>query len=95
MYSRLSTLSLHLQIILVQSLKIVNIFLKHMNQCNVVFVKRSANTVAHLLARASCSYADLRRWRSIPPPFICEQLSLNYCFNVSKIGMVNNQLFII
>lgn len=45
--------------------------------CRIYFVRRSANSVAHLLARASNSMSDVQEWGSIPPPFICNALSFD------------------
>lgn len=36
----------------------------------VDFVYRSANTVAHLLAQATCSMSGLQEWLSVAPEFI-------------------------
>ncbi|KAK3206917.1 hypothetical protein Dsin_020963 [Dipteronia sinensis] len=50
------------------------VFLKEINDCNVCYVRRSANTVAHALARASCSVSDVHVWGSVPPYFLCNAL---------------------
>ncbi|KAM7513533.1 hypothetical protein LguiA_003116 [Lonicera macranthoides] len=43
-------------------------------QCKIVFARRSANGVAHCLARAAISVSDQECWVSVPPPFISDVL---------------------
>lgn len=44
--------------------------IKHFQEVLVVFVPRSANIVAHLLATAAYSTSDYREWYATPPDFI-------------------------
>ena len=50
-----------------------NEFLSAMCNARIVFVKRSANMVAHALARTTCSSSDPRSLS--PPNFIVDVLS--------------------
>lgn len=43
---------------------------KHFKKVLVVFVHRSANNVAHLLAKAAYSVSGCQEWYSIAPEFI-------------------------
>ncbi|KAK3188632.1 hypothetical protein Dsin_028193 [Dipteronia sinensis] len=45
------------------------VFLKDITDCNVCYVRMSANNAAHSLARASCSVSDVHVWGSVPPFF--------------------------
>lgn len=51
--------------------------LKHVNQVLVVFIYRSANTVAHRLAKAAYSMSDEGEWYVTPPQFLDHVLSLD------------------
>lgn len=44
--------------------------LKHFSEVLVVFEYRSANTVAHALARDACSMSGHREWLHTAPEFI-------------------------
>ena len=50
---------------------------QEINECVVHFVRRSANSVAHLLARVMGYIPSFREWEYIPPPFICNALVLD------------------
>lgn len=45
--------------------------LKHFDKVLVLFAHRSANMVAHKLARAACSMSGLTQWLSNAPDIIC------------------------
>lgn len=49
-------------------------FLKHINPVLIKFVYRSANRVAHAMAKASYSMSDVEEWGAIPPEFIMHVL---------------------
>ena len=44
--------------------------IKHFEEVSVVFFHRSANTVAHLLAKATYSESGLQEWHHTAPDFI-------------------------
>ena len=48
--------------------------LNEINQCKVLHTKRSANRVAHFIARASVSQSDLIEWLVNAPLFIADVL---------------------
>ncbi|KAK2647831.1 hypothetical protein Ddye_015320 [Dipteronia dyeriana] len=50
------------------------VLLKVITDCNVCFVRWSANNVTHSLVRASCSGSDVQVWGSVPPSFLCNAL---------------------
>lgn len=49
-------------------------YYKHFENVLVQFVRRSANVVAHKLARATYSSSDVKVWVNTPPEFILESL---------------------
>lgn len=49
---------------------------KHFEEVLIVFVPRSANNVAHLLARGAYSVSDLQEWITTAPEFIICNLDL-------------------
>ena len=49
-----------------------------MNSVSVSFVPRSANSVAHLIARAASTISDRMRWLSTPPQLIVHTLMLDF-----------------
>ena len=51
-----------------------NELLKHINPVLVKFTYRSANSVAHSLAKATCSMSEEREWLDSPPDFILHVL---------------------
>lgn len=51
--------------------------LKHINPVLVKFVYRSANSVAHELAKAAYSMSEIGEWHDIPPAFIMHVLDLD------------------
>lgn len=53
-----------------------NELLKHFEEVSVVFTHRSANIVAHLVARASYYVSDLQEWHHIALDFIACNLAL-------------------
>ena len=53
-----------------------NELLKHFDEVLLVFIHRSANQVAHLLARAACSMSGLQEWNVSAPDFITCNLML-------------------
>nr|GMD63796.1 uncharacterized protein LOC109155163 [Ipomoea batatas]GMD68708.1 uncharacterized protein LOC109155163 [Ipomoea batatas]GME20595.1 uncharacterized protein LOC109155163 [Ipomoea batatas] len=60
--------------ILIQNIKEI---VRSVPQVNFSFVKRSANTVAHELARAACSMSKCNVWFVNPPPIIFDSLRLD------------------
>ncbi|XP_074327720.1 uncharacterized protein LOC141665634 [Apium graveolens] len=50
---------------------------KHINPVLVNFAYRSANTVAHVLAQATCSITDMGEWYATPPSFLVRALELD------------------
>lgn len=50
---------------------------KHINHVLIQFVYRSANRVAHELARATYSMSYIGEWYTIPPNFISHVLDLD------------------
>lgn len=44
--------------------------MKHFEEVLVIFVHRSANMIAHMLARATCSTSGLQEWLYTAPEFI-------------------------
>lgn len=50
---------------------------KHINPVPVNFAYRSANTVAHMLAQATCSMTDMGEWYATPPSFLVRVLELD------------------
>ena len=51
--------------------------LSFFNDVKLRFVHKSANSIAHLLARGSGSMSDLVEWDNQPPPFIIPLLISN------------------
>lgn len=51
--------------------------LKQLSNVSISFAKRSANRVAHMLARGSFSMSDCMEWTLVPPTFICNDLVLD------------------
>lgn len=51
--------------------------LKHFDNVLVQFVHRSANVVAHTLARATYSMSGIREWRDVAPDFIYDVMILD------------------
>lgn len=51
--------------------------LKHFDHVLVEFVYKSANEVAHKLARATHSMSDVQEWLGVPPSFIHDALSID------------------
>ncbi|XP_074368774.1 uncharacterized protein LOC141708859 [Apium graveolens] len=51
---------------------------KNYDDVLVEFILRSANEVAHRLARATYSMSGVKEWVHNPPSFICDVLSLDY-----------------
>ena len=49
-----------------------------MNSVSVSFVPRSANSVAHLIARAASTISDRMEWLSTPPQLIVHALMLDF-----------------
>lgn len=45
--------------------------LKHFEEVFVVFTRRSANKLAHLLAQTTYSMSGPMKWYNIAPDFIC------------------------
>ena len=43
--------------------------------CSLIHIRRSANQVAHDLARSSVSGSDLGEWRESPPSFLADVLA--------------------
>lgn len=52
-------------------------YFKHFESVLVKFVSRSANSVAHLLARASYSTSGIQEWNSTAPAFIIHAIVLD------------------
>ena len=50
---------------------------KDLGECSFAFVKRSANQVTHVLARAVGSESDQGVWTSVPPSFLINVLALD------------------
>ena len=50
---------------------------KDLGECSFVFVKRSANQVAHVLAKAIGSEFDQGVWTSVPPLFLINVLTFD------------------
>lgn len=50
---------------------------KHINQVLIQFAFRSANRVAHELARVTCSMSDTGEWYITPPDFITHVLAID------------------
>lgn len=59
--------------------------------CHIYFVRRSANSVAHLLARASNSMSDVLEWGSIPSPFICNALRFDLRYEIQFFLMLHSK----
>ncbi|CAH9142860.1 unnamed protein product [Cuscuta epithymum] len=55
--------------------------MKDFNSISIAFIRRSANRVAHTLARAAVSLSDSHVWLSIPPTCIMQALSHDFINN--------------
>lgn len=51
--------------------------LKHINPVLVEFVYRSANSVAHLLAKVTYSMSGLEEWYDNPPHFLTHVIDMD------------------
>ena len=52
-------------------------FVKDLGECVFVFTKRSANQMAHTLAKAAGSVSDQGEWTVNPPPFLINVLAFD------------------